>query len=378
MTKQQWALLGILGIGVLCLYCVGGWLALEMLSAPRASPDSSTFSTPPTALALITPTSPTPSATFTPTREPTAQATATWVIAPPPAQPGATVVGTRAPNTTPGANVIGTRAPNTTPGATATRRATIPPVGPVLTSWSKAQNVTAYRIEFDWTVKGNLPDIPANWQTAQGIPLFGIAGAVSGKDSQMKFKGLLAVILTGDPTKSIEILTVGGKTYLRGPAPMFGAPEDKWYAATGQFEFSTKVNEGMPGPPSDPAIDWNAFKKTGTEILDGRRCDVYSGDKNTTIKLFQSASTETSGASWLDNIENATTKFWICDDGYLHQWIMNIDGRAKDKPTEKISLQSRLRMWDFNANIKLTPPANPAPLQMPSFDFSLATPTKTR
>lgn len=364
MTKQQWALLGILGVGVLCLYCVGGWLALEMLSAPRASPDSSAFSTPPTALALITPTSPTPPATFTPTREPTAQATATWVIAPPQAQTGAPIVGTRAPNTT--------------PGATATRRATVQPVGPIMTAWSKAQNVTAYRIEYDWTIKGNLSDMPPGWDANKGLPLFSIAGAVNGKDSQMKFQGLMAMLFTGDPTKAIEFLTIGDKTYLRGPAPMFGAPEDKWYVSTGRGELSIKTSEGMPDVPNDPTIDWSAFKKTGTETFDGRRCDVYTGDKNATTKLFQAASTETPGKSSLDNIESATTKFWICDDGYLHQWTMNIEGRAKDKPTEKVSFQIRLHVWDFNANIKLTPPANPAPLQMPSFDFSLATPTKTR
>lgn len=33
MTKQQWTILGTLGIGALCLYCIGGWLARQMLSA---------------------------------------------------------------------------------------------------------------------------------------------------------------------------------------------------------------------------------------------------------------------------------------------------------------------------------------------------------
>lgn len=362
MTRQQWMILGVLATGVLCLYCAGGMLALQILSAPAGVPQLA---------AQPTEANPSPSAlstaraTFTPTTEPTVQPTATWVIAPPPAQPGATVVATFI-------------APNTTPKATATRRPTLPPVGPIMTAWSKAQNVTAYRIEFDWVIKGNLSEMPPGWDASKGLPLFSIAGAVSGKDSQMKFQGLMAMLFTGDPTKAIEFLTIGDKTYLRGPAPMFGAPDDRWYVSTGQAKFSTNVNESMPDVPNDPTIDWNAFKKTGTETLDGKRCDVYTGDKNTTIKLFQTASTETPGKSSLDNIENATTKFWICDDGYLHQWTMNIEGRTKDKPTEKVSFQIRLHIWDFNANIKLTPPANAAPLQMPSFDFGLATPTRSK
>lgn len=220
--------------------------------------------------------------------------------------------------------------------------------------------------------------MPPGWDPNKGLSLFNLTGAVSGKDSHIKFQGLLAMLLTGDPTKSLEILTVGGKTYLRGPLPMFGALEDKWYVSSGQAQFSTNINEGMPEIPDDPAIDWNAFKKTTTEALDGRRCDVYVGDKNATMKLFQAASSGMPNSDVLGNIENATTKLWICDDGYLHQLWMNIEGRSKDKPTEKVSLQMRLHIWDFNANIKLTPPANAVPLQMPSFNLGLATPTKTR
>jgi hypothetical protein len=57
-----------------------------------------------------------------------------------------------------------------------------------MTTWGKSQNVTAYRIEFDWTIKGNFADLPAGWNAAQGLPLLGIAGTINGKDSQMAFK----------------------------------------------------------------------------------------------------------------------------------------------------------------------------------------------
>jgi hypothetical protein len=185
----------------------------------------------------------------------------------------------------------------------------------------------------------------------------------------------LAIPFTGDP-KPIEFLTLGNQTYIRGPAPMLGAPENKWCVSTGQSTFSTNINEGIPELPSDPTIDWSGFKKTTTETLDGKRCDVYSGDKTATTKLFQSVNTqETTSKQSLGDVDSAETKFWICDDGYLHQWTLNIEGRNKDKPTERVPFQIRLHLWDFNANIKLTPPANPAPLKMPSFDFTILTPT---
>ncbi len=371
MTKRHWIILGALGLAVICLYCIGAIAVLQTLSAPSATQIVAALEATP-AGATIAPTTSAPAA-FTPTTAPTARATATWVLAPQ-AQPNVTGVGTRAPIAPPS-----TAAQGATPGATATRRATIQPVGPIMTAWSKAQNVTAYRIEFDWTVKGNLGDMPPGWDASKGLPLFGIAGAVNGKDSQMSFKGILAILFTGDPTKSVEFLTIGDKTYIRGPMPMMGAPEDKWYISSGQGTFKTTMNEGITDLPSDPTIDWNSFKKTSTETFDGKRCDVYSGDKNATLKFFQSVNAkETTGKQSLDTIDNAEIRFWICDDGYLHQWTMNVEGRAKDKPTEKVSFQIRLHLWDFNGNIKLTPPANPAPLQMPSFDFGLATPTTTK
>jgi hypothetical protein len=53
---------------------------------------------------------------------------------------------------------------------------------------------------------------------------------------------------------------------------------------------------------------------------------------------------------------------------------MNIEGRNKDKPNEKVEFQLRLHLFDLNGNIKITPPQNASPLAF----FNLATPTKTK
>lgn len=365
MTRTQWAILGALGIAVLCLYCVGTLVVLQTLSAPSVAPDS-------VALHAETPTvllmSPTPLATSTRTATPTASPTATLVLAPPPTPASTTVAGTRAP-----------LAPNVTPGATATRHATVPSAGPIVTARNKTQAAATYRIEFQMTVTGNLPDLPPAWQAAQGAPIISVTAAISGKDSHIKLQGLFTMLVTGDPTKPLEILTVGGKTYLHGPLPLLGAPENKWYISSGQAQFSIDVNESTPNLPNDTTIDWNAFKKTTIEVLDGRRCDVYVGDKNTTMQLFDAIVTGiVQQQDVLSNITNATTKFWICDDGYLHQLLMNIEGSPPDQPSEKVGSQIRMHIWDFNANIKLTPPANAVPLQGSTFNFGFATPTRAK
>jgi len=124
--------------------------------------------------------------------------------------------------------------------------------------------------------------------------------------------------------------------------------------------------------------DLNGFRKTGTEPLDDKRCDVYTADKESRLGLFRSINTAGAQAEdTLGALDNAETKIWICEDGYLRQLTMRLDGHNKDKPTQKISMQIKFRISNLNVAVKITPPANAAPMQAPFF-FGTPTPTPTR
>jgi hypothetical protein len=126
-------------------------------------------------------------------------------------------------------------------------------------------------------------------------------------------------------------------------------------------------------------MDLNGFRKTGSETLDGQRCDVYTADKNSSLELFRSLNT--SGApnqDALGALDNAETKIWICDDGYFHQLAMNMEGHSQSNPAQKTAIQLKMRVFDLNANIKITAPANAAPMQAPAFFFGTPTATPTR
>lgn len=53
-----------------------------------------------------------------------------------------------------------------------------------------------------------------------------ISAATADKDNHLVFKEMLAALFDADPAKGIEIMSAGGKNYLRGPMPMFGIPDD--------------------------------------------------------------------------------------------------------------------------------------------------------
>ena len=336
MTKQQLIIIAVLGILVLCVYCVGGVVVLQVLGSQSNQ----------VAIAPVATSTPEPTETPLPTATATLPPTSTRVMQIDP------------------------------PTATRVMQPVAAPSGPLFTAWNKAGTAKVYRFEFDMTMKGALGSLtgtpgPAN----QELSFFNMSGATNGKDQQMAMKGLLGAFLGGDPSKGFETMTVGGKTYIRGPVPMLGATENKWYVSDNQANVSPMQTDSLLGK-SDPNMDWTAFKKVSTESLDKRSCDVYGADKATTMKMFSSLSLkDVPNQDALNNLDSADIKFWICDDGYVHQMTMNMAGHDAKTPSQTFSFVVKIHLYDFNSAIKITAPPSPAPLGNPFLGIVTSTPT---
>lgn len=346
MSRQQWTIIGVLGTAVVLVYCLGmfflaqGFLGQASPVAQLAEPATAT---PPLVVVVPTATPVLPTETRTP------QATATLVIQ----------IPTRASPTARATTVIGTR----TAAASTIQKA-----------FDQTSTAKTYRIAFDMSAKGDLTGFPGMTSINQEMSLFGMSGSVNGKNSHLVFKGVLSALFGGDVNKGFEIMSVEGQTFIKGPMPMFGAPEDKWYAASSSFKSSFGEPSQMMN--TNQNVDLNGFRKTVTEQLDGRKCDVYVADKEASLGLARSINTgTTSTEDALGSLDSAETKIWICDDGYLHQLAMNLEGHDKSKPTQKMAFQIKFRVSDLNTDIKIAAPANAAPMQAPSFSFG--TPTAT-
>lgn len=343
MTRNQWMIVVVLVIGVLLVYCLGMFLLAQQFLGQPAQ----------TVRVAAEPTdTPTPRPSSTPTPTSTPQATATLVIP----------VSTRASPTARATVVVGTR----TAAAGAIQKA-----------FDQSAAAKSYRLELEMTAQGDFALVPGLTNPNQALPMFGMSGEVNGKDNHFVFKGWLSTFLGGDMTKGFEIMRVGDKTFVKGPLPMLGAPDDKWYVADSSFKSSFSDPNQMLN--TNQNADLNGFRKTGTEPLDGKRCDVYTAGKESSLGLFRLINTAGAQAEdTLGALDNAETRIWICEDGYLRQLTMRLDGHNKDKPTQKISMQIKFRISNLNVAVKITPPANAAPMQAPSFFFGTPTATPTR
>lgn len=262
--------------------------------------------------------------------------------------------------------------------------ATRPATGPVSgtgnifsAALEKLKTATSYRVEMEISGQGNLgltgsetppPDATPLASPTQEITLMSVIGEVNGKSAHFTMQGLFAAFLGIDTGKSLQVISTGENNYIHGPVPLLGANEDKWYLLPPNQASVAK-------PPLTPdtfmssftstGLNPDDFPKTGSETLDNRTCDVYSGDKAAVEKTFQSIS-QTTGIADLSVIDAAEFQFWLCDDAFLHQIRMNISGHSQNKPDQKGTFLMLMHVSDFGSNISIQAPENAEPLSTPA------------
>lgn len=259
--------------------------------------------------------------------------------------------------------------------------------GALLDSLNQVKAAKSYRVNLQVTAEGGFAGItgptPVPGTASTPVTLVQMTGEVNEKDAHFTIQGLFMSNLGIEPDQPFEVISHGGNAYLKGPVPLLGAMEEIWYKAPAQAA-------GVAQPPLTPGaflesfgetgINPGDFAKAGTESLDGKTCEIYSGDKSAVVNAF----TRLGGASGatqedLDSIDSAEFKFWVCDDGFLHQVKMGIVGHEKEKPEEKGSFEIFMKISDFNTDIQITPPADAKLLELPDLSTPPAptTPTNT-
>lgn len=279
------------------------------------------------------------------------------------------------PPTAPPTEVIqptATSEPTTVP---ATANAAAAGGGALSDALAQVKAAASYRVNLSISGQGNFVvaqggPTPDPSQPNKPVTLVTMQGEVNGQDAHFTLQGLLTSFLGIDPAKPFEVISSGGKAYLRGPVPLLGANQDKWYVAPEQ---AAQVAQPPLTPGSfldsfgQAGINPADFKPSGAEALDGKSCTIYAGDKSAVVNAFNKLGGQT-GATQADlnSIDNAQFKFWVCDDGYLHQVQMLIEGHDKNKPDQTGSFEILMKITDFNSNITITPPTGAEQLQLPA------------
>jgi len=276
--------------------------------------------------------------------------------------------------------------PTPTPRPTATPRPTPTPVPPTQPPTPASTDVIqsgliatagadTYRIELSFKTKGAMGEGAPAASAGGMIEIINLKGEVAGDNSRIVLSGFFAALLSGDPERGTEFLTADGKSYIRGPAPLFGAPDDAWYELPpDQQSPAETVDPGqITGSLRSGNVDLSRFTPGGFETLDGQRCAIFVGDRETTTNLLTGVNQEGTLPLALQNIDQAETRLSICEDGRLHKMTIDVTGTAEGQ-TEPTSFSMLLRLFDFNSAIRIVAPTDARPLEPPSFTVPTPSP----
>lgn len=167
-----------------------------------------------------------------------------------------------------------------------------------------------------------------------------------------------------DPDEdTLRVVVANGIPYANGV--MEGETEAKWY----QFpENDTTVTGITPqdllAPVSSVEFADNTFTAKGTQVVDGRNCGVFEGNRAAfeavLLDMSQSAilNTEVFDASTVDAF---TFTVVACDDGYVHRVTYTFDARTKADAAKKGSFRFDAQIKDFGETIVIQAPTGAIP-----------------
>jgi hypothetical protein len=169
-------------------------------------------------------------------------------------------------------------------------------------------------------------------------------------------------------SEQIELTALNGQFYAKG-AKSVGLPTTtKWYIITP--DLADAVNPPLsPDETLDEFVAQTsrlAFQPAARESFDGQNCQVWRyvpkslGETGVAQTLAADPDNSAYGA-----IDQAELKVWICDDGALHQFTVDLSAHNPKQATDKGNAKLVLHLWDLgNATIKIDPPPNAEPFKL--------------
>jgi SH3-like domain-containing protein len=261
-----------------------------------------------------------------------------------------------------------------------------------------AARKTAQAVSHESVIRLTIDGIPPDSRRQfPGAPASGpltfmdVSGQFSGDDLHVFIKGSFAAMLSADLETGMEMITAGGHTYLHGPLPSLGAPEDRWYQADELGSYGTTFEDlAMLDRLSNSSLKLSKLKD---EALDGVTCGVYSASDRKAVETALGALFGSSGAG--SQIAKPELRFWICNDGYVHQAQVTFDldctcddggaqARMPEQP-EQLAAQAApadaagglvsyallLRYANMNRQIVIKAPTDAIPLEMESEEYGM-------
>jgi hypothetical protein len=224
-----------------------------------------------------------------------------------------------------------------------------------------AKDAASYEASMTMQVKGDVIELPA--RGSGDAPLIEMAQIKYKDDSETVMRGLFAAMFGAE--NGVTLRTVGGKTYVRGPAPLLGAPDDAWYELEGDQAKSMSLfnpNDMLRDMVKDDKSGKFLTKK-GTEPRDGLSCDVYLAD--TEAVLAQNKAVGGDISKDFDRLDFAEVKLLMCEDGYPHFLNVQFKGASKKSPDKPSEVQIQITFKNYNNVPPIEAPADAKKAQNP-------------
>ncbi len=271
-----------------------------------------------------------------------------------------------------------TPVPTFTPSPTAVPPTAPPPARSLANALARTQAAQNFRVDLSVSGHGDfLSGILPVLSNASGenVVLVKMTGEVDGQNARLQLEGQFTRLYGLQPGTRLEVISHAGTAYLKGPLPSFKLNDDRWYQIPPgglPLAESPLLVRSFLASFGQNALDPADFKLTRTGMLDNHTCEIWSGAKSVVTRALERLGAD---PAELETIDRAGFELRACDDGYLHQASMLIEGHTRNKPDEPGALEVAVMLADFDTIPEITPPPGAVTSNLPNlFPNPLPTP----
>ena len=302
-------------------------------------------------------------------------AIAVWLVAcasaPAPAQsPAITLAVTMLiPTATPAPPTDTPAPPTRTPAPAMTSTPEAPSDNTLQAAILKTSAAASYQIEMVMTGSGQpFAALSGDDQNTE-VTLMAITGQHNRQNAAFTMSGLATALLGAGPDGA-QVIAADGKTYLRGPAPLLGALEERWYilpdeqasmaqAPVDMLQFLRRFAEDSAGE-----FEF-AFQREDSQEFEGQSCEVYTADAPATREALDSFGANIVPGAGSLSMQAGEFRVWVCDDGFVHRLQMNFELSSADGERKVVLFKGDVRLRDHGASIEISAPADAIALDLP-------------
>lgn len=257
--------------------------------------------------------------------------------------------------------------PTSTPEPAITDTPEAPPDNTLQAAILRTSAAESYQIEMVMTGSGQPFTVLSGDDQDTEVTLMAITGQHSRQNAAFTMSGL-ATVLLGGGHDDVQVIAADGKTYLRGPAPLLGAIEERWYILPDE-------QASMVQAPVDTLqflrrfagnnADEFGFEREGSREFEGQSCEVYIADGPATREALDSFGADIVPGAGSLSMQAGEFRIWICDDGFVHRLQMNFELSSADGEHKVVLFEGDVRLRDHGASIEISAPADAIALNLP-------------